>query len=365
MKKLVVLFVFVLSGLSVMAQDKFRAEVAWDNAEKAYQERNYKEALEHLSKAEEYAGQWLSSISHLRILCLDKLISANNSDNTLNLVKLQTEIKKYMDWANANPEKRDMDKAKEVVTIENSLPQRIAEAKVQKEKDEAAVRNLNIEMILVKGGTFRMGCSEEQGEDCNDNEKPLHSVTVSSFNMGKYEVTQAQWKCIMGDNPSFYKGDNLPVEQVRLTAIEEFISKLNSATGKRYRLPTEAEWEYAARGGNKSQGYKYSGSNTLSNVGWISDNSSDTTHPVGGKSPNELGIYDMSGNVMEWCSDWYSDYSSSSQTNPVGPSSGRSRMYRGGGWNDLSKYCRVSSRDIVIPAYRFSRIGFRLVCEVE
>ncbi|GHU57772.1 hypothetical protein FACS189411_12060 [Bacteroidia bacterium] len=218
-----------------------------------------------------------------------------------------------------------------------------------------------IEMVYVQGGTFSMGCSGEQGSDCYDDEKPLHSVTVSSFNIGKYEVTQAQWKQIMGSNPSYFKGDNLPVESVSWADVQEFISKLNAATGKRYRLPTEAEWEYAARGGNRSQGYKYSGSNNLNNVAWYGGNSSSKTHPVGAKSPNELGVYDMSGNVWEWCSDWYGNYNSSSQTNPTGPSTGSRRVLRGGGWDYGAEYCRVSDRGSNAPGNRYDDFGFRLV----
>ncbi|GHT29260.1 hypothetical protein AGMMS49574_05540 [Bacteroidia bacterium] len=218
-----------------------------------------------------------------------------------------------------------------------------------------------IEMVYVQGGTFSMGCSGEQGSDCYYDEKPLHSVTVSNFNIGKYEVTQAQWKQIMGSNPSVFKGDNLPVENVSWEDVQEFISKLNAATGKRYRLPTEAEWEYAARGGNRSQGYKYCGSNNLNNVAWYWDNSSNKTHPVGAKSPNELGIYDMNGNVYEWCSDWYGNYNSSSQTNPTGPSTGSYRVLRGGSWDDYAEDCRVSDRLNFAPGYRGDDVGFRLV----
>ena len=161
-----------------------------------------------------------------------------------------------------------------------------------------------IEMVFVKGGTFMMGATPEQGSDAGDGEKPVHSVTVSDFYIGKYEVTQAQWKAVMGKNPSHYKGENRPVERVSWYDIQKFIEKLNAKTGKRYRLPTEAEWEYAARGGNQSKGYKYSGSNDIGSVAWYTNNSGDRTHPVGQKQPNELGLYDMTGNVWEWCSDW-------------------------------------------------------------
>jgi formylglycine-generating enzyme required for sulfatase activity len=217
------------------------------------------------------------------------------------------------------------------------------------------------EMVFVQGGTFTMGCTSEQGSDCDDWEKPTHRVTVSSFNIGKYEVTQAQWNAIMENNPSHFKGDNLPVEYVSWDDVQEFIRRLNAITGKKYRLPTEAEWEYAARGGNKGNGYKYSGSNNIDNVAWYNENSSNTTHPVGTKQANELGIYDMFGNVFEWCSDWYDDYSSAAQTNPMGASSGSYRVIRGGSWYYFASDCRVSFRNYISPGSSDSHLGFRLV----
>ena len=220
-------------------------------------------------------------------------------------------------------------------------------------------------MVYVKGGTFTMGATAEQGSDAYDNEKPVHSVTLSDYYIGKYEVTQAQWKAIMGSSQSIWEGDNLPVGNVSWNDIQEFITRLNAQTGKRFRLPTEAEWEYAARGGNKSKGYKYSGSNNVDDVAWYFDNSSLETHPVGQKSPNELGIYDMSGNVMEWCQDCYGSYGSSSQTNPTGPNSGSDRVLRGGGCYDSARFCRVSDRSAHGSASdcRSNNCGFRLVME--
>ncbi|MBQ6584525.1 MAG: formylglycine-generating enzyme family protein [Alistipes sp.] len=220
----------------------------------------------------------------------------------------------------------------------------------------------DFDMVYVEGGTFTMGATSEQGSDAYSDESPIHSVTVSDFYIGKYEVTQAQWRAVMGSNPSYFTGDNLPVKQVSWDDIQEFITKLNTMTGKTFRLPTEAEWEYAARGGNQSKGYKYSGSNTLDNVAWYTNNSGGKTHPVGQKQPNELGLYDMSGNVWEWCQDWYGSYSSSSQTNPTGPNSGYGRVLRGGSWFSNAALCRVSSRSYSNPHSHYGNHGFRLAC---
>jgi formylglycine-generating enzyme required for sulfatase activity len=215
----------------------------------------------------------------------------------------------------------------------------------------------DLAMVSVQGGTFTMGCTGEQVRDCDSDEKPAHSVTVGNFNIGKFEVTQRLWKQIMGNNPSKFKGDDLPVENVSWNDIQEFIKKLNEQTGKKYRLPTEAEWEYAARGGNKSKGYKYSGSNNIDEVAWYDGNSGDKTNEVGTKSPNELGIYDMSGNVWEWVSDRYGKYTSEAKTNPTGPSSGSYRVIRGGGWGNGARVCRVSNRDGGDPESRDGLVG--------
>ena len=206
------------------------------------------------------------------------------------------------------------------------------------------VNGIKYNMVWVDGGTFRMGATSEQDSDAYDNEKPVHSVTLCGYYIGKTEVTQALWKAVMGSNPSEFKGDNLPVENVSWYDCQEFIRKLNSLTGQNFRLPTEAEWEFACRGGNNSRGYKYSGSNYIDNVAWYTDNSGDKTHPVATKLPNELGIYDMSGNVWEWCSDCYGGYTSGAQTNPKGPYDGAYRVFRGGNWHYGARYCRSSAR---------------------
>lgn len=224
----------------------------------------------------------------------------------------------------------------------------------------AVLEKLIANMVRVEGGTFTMGATPEQGNDANGNEKPAHQVTLSDYYIGRYEVTQKEWQAVMGNNPSNFKGDNLPIERVSWNECYEFIKKLNQLTGLQFRLPTEAEWEYAARGGKSSRGFKYSGSDNIGDVAWYTDNSGGKTHQVGTKEPNELGIYDMSGNVWEWCSDRFGSYSSSSQTNPIGPSSGSNRVYRGGSWDGSARNCRVSSRDDIIPGSRDSSLGFRL-----
>ena len=250
------------------------------------------------------------------------------------------------------------------------------------------------DMVYVEGGTFLMGAtasdpsSSNYNPDAQDDESPIHSVTLSSYYIGKYEVTQALWEYVMeydgtaadgspmigvsgspwlNDNPSSQSGlgEDYPAYRVSHDDIVNyFLPRLNAITGKNYRLPTEAEWEYAARGGNKSQGYKYSGSDTADDVAWHGHNSSQSTHPVGTKQPNELGIYDMSGNVWEWCSDWYGDYSSSSQIDPTGPSTGTRRVFRGGGRSYQEVACRVSKRANYCPPDDCTTdLGFRLVCE--
>ena len=230
-------------------------------------------------------------------------------------------------------------------------------------KDQTfTVDGVSFTMKAVQGGTFTMGSSDEDTEADSD-EKPAHSVTLSNFWIGQTEVTQALWQAVMGKNPSYFKGDKLPVEMVSWTDCQDFIKELNTKTGKKFRLPTEAEWEYAARGGNKSKGYKYSGDNDLDKVAWYEDNSSEKTHDVGTKAANELGIYDMSGNVWEWCSDWYSNsyYSNSPTTNPQGPNTGSLRVLRGGCMHNDAEGCRVAYRGNNNPDERADYLGLRLV----
>lgn len=220
------------------------------------------------------------------------------------------------------------------------------------------VGNVSFNMIRVDGGTFMMGANQ-LGSNVNKN--PAHLVTLSSYYIGETEVTQALWEeVVMCGNPSEFKGKNRPVESVSWEDCQDFILKLNQKTGRKFRLPTEAEWEYAARGGNKSRDYKFSGSNNINDVAWYKYNSDRKSHDVKTKQANELGLYDMSGNVWEWCQDWWWYYPSSAQSNPTGPSSGPSRVNRGGSWRDDACNCLVSYHGGSAPNIRLSDLGLRL-----
>ena len=270
-----------------------------------------------------------------------------------------------------------IDDAKDIVEMEFIMPNAdklqkvnlctVRNKRLEIEKRQAEERgNFTIEgiafkMIHVEGGTFMMGANEGDSE-AYDWEKPTHQVTLSSYSIGETAVTQALWEAVMGNNPSFFKGADRPVEMVSWDDCQKFIRKLNEKTNRNFRLPTEAEWEFAARGGNKGKNnnYKYAGSNTIDNVAWYEGNSKNVTHPVAQKQPNELGLYDMSGNVWEWCQDWYDEYSNKSQTNPTGPESGVGRVIRGGSWFNNAWLCRTSYRDYGTPSYHFNYLGLRL-----
>lgn len=257
---------------------------------------------------------------------------------------------------------RDSKESKKTITVAQSGGETSVKLSFRLKNKTFTVNGVSFEMIAVKGGTFTMGGTAEQGSEADSAEKPTHSVTLNDYYIGKFEVTQKLWRAVMGNNPSYFKGKNLPVEQVSWNDVQEFITKLNQKTSANFRLPTEAEWEYAARGGNKSKGYKYSGSNIIDTVAWYKQTTNASgTKPVGTKSPNELGIYDMSGNVAEWCQDWFGGYSSGSQTNPTGAVTGSPRVLRGGSWSILARYCRVSYRNFNNPGSRSNRNGFRLV----
>ena len=246
-------------------------------------------------------------------------------------------------------------------TVEVSEAQRTSALQLPpKDRRTYTVNGISFTMVTVEGGTFTMGATPEQ-QDPYDNEKPAHQVTLSTYAIGETEVTQALWKAVMGSNPSEWKGDNLPVDNVSWEDCQEFMRKLNALTGEQFRLPTEAEWEYAARGGRRGKGYQYSGSDTPGDVAWYDGNSGGRqTHPVGTKRANELGLYDMSGNVWEWCQDWYGDYGSTAQTDPTGPVSGSNRAFRGGDWDSFTRFCRVAFRGWSGASNRGSGLGFRL-----
>lgn len=223
------------------------------------------------------------------------------------------------------------------------------------------IKGVEFKMVKVSSGTFQMGATAEQGSDAMDNEYPIHSVTLSDYYIGQTEVTQELWEVVMGSNPSnFMESEQSPVEQVSWSDCQEFITKLNKLTGEKFRLPTEAEWEFAAKGGNEGKGYKYSGSNDVNAVAWYKSNSGGKTHPVAKKQANELGLYDMCGNVWEWCSDWKGDYSGTAQTNPKGPNTGTRRVLRGGSWDYTARDVRVSYRGSNAPDNRNSNNGLRL-----
>ena len=225
------------------------------------------------------------------------------------------------------------------------------------------INNIDSEMIHVKGSTFTMGATFEQYGESETDEYPAHQVTLSDYYLSKYEVTQEMWLAVMGYNPSHFKGDlKRPVEMVSWEDCQTFLTKLNQMTGKNYRLPTEAEWEYAARGGDSSKCYKYSGSDNIADVAWFFRNSQITTHPVGTQSPNELGLYDMSGNVWEWCQDGLYKYNSVSEINPIHQPNGtlQMRVIRGGGYNNESNFCRVPYRNYDTPDKKRDNFGFRI-----
>ncbi len=229
--------------------------------------------------------------------------------------------------------------------------------------------SIGMEFVLIPAGEFMMGTDSNVEKGSGDSERPRHKVTISKpFYLGKYEVTQAQWMAVMGNNPSKFKGDNNPVEMVFWNDAQEFIKRLNAREGHtRYRLPTEAEWEYAARAGT-STAYSFGDDkNKLSGYAWYDANSGDTTHPVGEKQPNPWGLHDVHGNVWEWVQDWYGKkyYANSPETDPKGPKPGLGRVGRGGDWDDDAEACRSGFRSYGSTSYRDNDIGFRLALSLE
>ncbi|MBO4871681.1 MAG: SUMF1/EgtB/PvdO family nonheme iron enzyme [Muribaculaceae bacterium] len=226
---------------------------------------------------------------------------------------------------------------------------------------QITVNGVSFNMVQVEGGRFNMGGTCEQFTNNlspEDDEYPIHVVALDDYYIGETEVTQRLWEAVMGNNPSGFTGDlDLPVERVMWIECQTFVSELSELTGISFRLPTEAEWEYAARGGRYSQNYLFSGSNDLDEVAW---HSGDVTHTVGQLKPNELGLYDMSGNVFEWCQDWKADYDMFPAENPTGPEDGENRIRRGGSWGGSPNGQRVSYRNYELPNIRWNYIGMRL-----
>lgn len=280
----------------------------------------------------------------------------------------QIAMQRYLAEKRAKEEKEATEKkaAAEQAAIEARQAAIEAEIRRLKEEEESKQGTFNVngvkfKMIKVEGGTFDMKETVSSGFLGLSSKEIVQRTTLSDYYIGETQVTQALWKAVMGNNPLCFKSDKLPVDIVSWNDCQEFINKLNSITGKHFRLPTEAEWEFAARGGNNSRGYEYSGSNYIEDVAWYDKNSNSTTHDVATKNSNELGIYDMSGNVWEWCQDWYGNYSNQPQTNPMGPSSGSFRVCRGGSWSGNARYCRVSNRSFDTPVDSYYGLGLRLV----
>ena len=292
------------------------------------------------------------------------IINNASSDNTLVIDE------QLMDGGNKEGHDINVDKEtrienKEIAFDEKELKNKDEASdkknkKVPKEIKNPILINLLSNMIKIEGGTFMMGASSEQGSDAYPDERPIHKVAVSSFYLCRYEVTQEEWEAVMGNNPSMFNSLKKPVEQVSWEDCQVFIRKLNALTGKEFRLPTEAEWEFAARGGNSSRGFKYAGDNKIDDVAWYDGNSDNETHDVGTKKPNELGLYDMTGNIWEWCNDWYDSYTSNSLINPQGPFSGSEKVRRGGGYRSQARLSRISYRFSFSPGMRSDNVGLRL-----
>lgn len=237
--------------------------------------------------------------------------------------------------------------------------------KVPQVKKEDVLKKIISNMVYVEGGTFVMGATSEQENAALEYERPAHQVKLYGYHINKYPVTQLEWWTVMGNNPSKFKGWNHPVESVSWNDCVAFIKKLNQITNKSFRLPTEAEWEFAARGGLKSKKYRYSGSHDVDKVSWHRGNSGGRTAMVGEKLPNELELYDMTGNVSEWCMDIYGKYFARPCTNPMGAAKGRMRVFRGGCWNDLGDSCRTTSRFAAFPNQKGSGLGLRIAMDLR
>lgn len=303
-----------------------RAEQAWEKIKNS----------RHIEKFDEFIDEYPNH--PLADLARQKIIDLEIADE---------EIEKQKRIAEDNTRKEKERLAQLERKKQEEATRKKEEAEQKERQKQSLIKQFEPEMVLVKGDTFN---------------RESQKVTLSDFSIGKYPITQAEWQAVMGSNPSHFKGDNnCPVESVSWDDCQEFINKLNENKSKKYCLPTEAQWEFAARGGNQSKGYEYSGSNTLDKVAWYGVNSESKTHPVGTKKGNELGIHDMSGNVWEWCSDWHARYGSDAVNNPTGAKEGFTRVLRGGSWRDPVPDCRVANRSNFTPNNSFYILGFRLL----
>ena len=322
----------------------------WYSAKSENTLSSYKQYLQQ-SKCKTFEEEATSAIVELNSQKRWKAIKFSGSED---------DIKEFI---NQYPNSSCKEDAQKRISELEALAKTNDEQQIAAEKSNLlvfAVKGVSFEMAKVEAGTFTMGATSEMTEPYSD-EKPTHEVTLTNnYYLGKTEVTQALWKAVMENSPSGFDGDEKPVEQVSWYDCQKFISKLNSATGKNFRLPTEAEWEFAARGGNNSRHYRYGGSDILDDVVWYEDNCGDTTHDVAMKQPNELGLYDMGGNVLEWCFDWYGSYSSTPQNNPMGSNSGTDHVARGGSFYFDARHCRSSQRMFCPPDCRRYDLGLRL-----
>lgn len=340
-------------------------------AQKAANEKRRQEELEfqRIKQEEEKKRQAKiaeieSEIAALESQKIDRQKSVLQKEQELRLAQVDLEAceKKIQKLQKKLEEVRDSDKDRKAKEEEKER-QEYALTRMK----SFTIKGVPFNMVSVRGGTYDMGASKDDMEAKKD-EKPIQKVTLQEYYIGETPVTQALWKSIMGVNPSPFTGDNLPVTNINWYDCKIFIRNLNEATGYKFRLPTEAEWEYAARGGYLSKGFRYSGANRIGAVGWYLNNSDDKPHRVKEKQPNELGLYDMSGNVWEWCEDWHGDYSiyvNVNQFNPKGCATGSSRVLRGGCWYDGPERCRVTSRDKCDPDGRDISVGLRLALVLD
>ncbi len=369
-----------LSGPTAMKNDV--SEVQKREEEKRLEEEKSRQAAAEHKRLEEENARLRATVEEQKRFAEEKSRYEAAEQKRLAEEKARHEAAEQKRLAEEQAEKERLAAEQKRLAEENARQEaavaeqkRIAEEKSKKPTaltrsvETITVKGVSFNMIKVSGGTFSMGATSEQGRKAYSGEKPVHSVTLSDYYIGETEVTQALWYAVMGNKPTsdgfqwgsyFGLGDNYPAYYVSWEDCQKFIKELNRLTGRNFALPTEAQWEYAARGGNRSKGYKYSGGNNIGSVAWYEGNSGPRTHQVATKLPNELGIYDMSGNVLEWCQDWYGDYSSNSQTNPKGASTGSYRVFRGGGATDDARDCRVSSRSGINPSSRYFFVGFRL-----